>query len=182
MQVLFVPGADIRLGNSLEGTVTLHRLKAALRQWQADEAQYILVTGGRRSPSRQTISTRSLMRRWLMAEGVPVQQIVLGALALDSYGAVRDSFEPLSRLCLERRKVYSAVRFTLVSDPLHCRRLAQYFRQFGHEVEQLEVRRWGSVPAFYAEQCKYLIALLDPFGLSSVLATTYRSLCRRCGY
>ena len=166
MNVLFVPSADIRPVNRVDGTWTARRLARAFKLWNRDRRQYFLVAGGiTQSPGAQTEPANALMEHWLVRRGVPARQVIRGASARDTYGEICDSFELLSLACLERGEVYSTVKITVVSDWLHCRRAARYFRLFGCDVATEEMARHYGVREFIVAATLYLWTCIDQYAL-----------------
>ena len=95
-QYIFIPSCEVAPLNSLENTQTLKRLKKGLAIWQ-NHNRTIIVSGGiYLPPNVQTVPSGQLMKIWLIANGVPAEQIIAETNSRDTYENISGAMQLIS--------------------------------------------------------------------------------------
>ena len=97
--VLLIPSCNIGPSlNELNPNDTLPRLQKGLILWKQGGYDTILVTGGVfNAPSVQIIPAAVLMKKWLIAHGVPAANILCENESLDTYENIANGLAVLKR-------------------------------------------------------------------------------------
>ncbi len=163
--VLVVPSGGIEPINNLEGTTTLLRCEKALKLWQTERYDFILVTGGQcHPPTIETQPAAETMQTWFMTKGIPKRSIFMELQARDTFENVQYSF-----LELQDKRIAS-YQLTIVSHPLHSVR-------FWISALILEKRLVTLKPVWARENWPVAIGLIlfhliwDPKGVGKIAQT-----------
>ena len=89
MRILLVPACEITYLNQL-GPRTLTRCAVALKLWQKNLYDYLIVSGGiYELPHLQTVPAACIMRDWFVLQGVDEGRIIVEKHSLDTFENVR---------------------------------------------------------------------------------------------
>jgi vancomycin permeability regulator SanA len=130
------------------------RLEEGLALFEAGKARHLLVSGG---CGKEGFSEAHVMRRWLVARGVPPENVIVDPRGYNTWLTAKNAGE-----IMERRDLSDA---TIVSQYFHLARCHFLFRRAGVDVAGLsapqfyEIRDLYSLPREFIALCAYASGL-----------------------
>jgi uncharacterized SAM-binding protein YcdF (DUF218 family) len=140
---VIVLGAGVR-GETVS-RILARRLDAALAYWEQNPDAYIVVTGG--LGNRASITEAEAMARYLIARGVPQEQIMLEDRSTSTYENLTFAKELLDE------RFPDGFRAVVVSNDFHMYRARRLARQVGIEATHLGAKTdWYTWPPNYLRE------------------------------